>query len=556
MSVTVEDILRLPCLREACVLAGSGGLQRTVSSITVLEYSAANALQERIFNNIIFYGSEIVISAFANAAEDVDVQCANIRMLAEAGEVGLILYYVGIIMPFVDERLVELADSLDFVLISMPEKRYDLRYGEVISEVMEAIVKDQLTDSRFQNEILDRVSRLPGYQRSIDTVMRMLSDRLHCSLVLTDEKEQVLNAVAWPRTLEAEIERLFAGRKPETELDRGDREEKSTLWQRCELQSSRGIPLRLFFWRERARLTEEEMRQAREVVQIAINLWSQGHGQEILPELVRAILQDEPVRMRRIAAAFHIDVASIHNMWVLQFRLPEQCGGAVGVRKREERKRREECSRNVLNRLREALSHICGTVVADIYEDCIVAFMDDAQTKEGLGAAAMELEAYLHGEDIGHSLAAFQQLRNTGDVRKAYLLARDTIDIARTIFPVHSMFSLQKLQFAQSCRQILAQGEEEVQERFRVLEGLMQEDRLQYAELCDTAAVYMLDAEYSPGRTAELLYLHKNTIKYRIARISERLGYPVERMPENILLYEVLALRRVLLAESAEQRER
>ena len=38
MSVTVKDLLKLPSLRQAKVLAGEAGLSRAVSSISVLEY--------------------------------------------------------------------------------------------------------------------------------------------------------------------------------------------------------------------------------------------------------------------------------------------------------------------------------------------------------------------------------------------------------------------------------------------------------------------------------------------------------------------------------------
>ena len=37
MSVTVEDILKLPSMRQAKVLGGKGGLNKVVSSISVLE---------------------------------------------------------------------------------------------------------------------------------------------------------------------------------------------------------------------------------------------------------------------------------------------------------------------------------------------------------------------------------------------------------------------------------------------------------------------------------------------------------------------------------------
>lgn len=123
MSVTIEDILRLPCLREARVVAGKNGLQKVLSSVSVLEFSNPNSLQEELFRKNEFCGSEIVITAFAGIANNVEQQCANIRRLAMVGEAGLILYYVGILMPQVDQRLIDLADQLDFTLIVMPENR-------------------------------------------------------------------------------------------------------------------------------------------------------------------------------------------------------------------------------------------------------------------------------------------------------------------------------------------------------------------------------------------------------------------------------------------------
>ena len=120
MSVTVADLLELPSLREARLAAGRGGLNKLVSSISVLEYADPSILQDALFKNNEFYGSEVVITGFMNIPNDVEAQCANIRRLAEAGEVGLILYYVGVFLPRVDRKLLELADELDFALIVMP----------------------------------------------------------------------------------------------------------------------------------------------------------------------------------------------------------------------------------------------------------------------------------------------------------------------------------------------------------------------------------------------------------------------------------------------------
>ena len=92
MSVTVRELLRLPSLKGAKVLGGRRGLEKIVSSISVLESVQPEKLVDGLFPRGEFYGSEIVITGFMNMVDDVDCQCANIRRLAEGGEVGLILF--------------------------------------------------------------------------------------------------------------------------------------------------------------------------------------------------------------------------------------------------------------------------------------------------------------------------------------------------------------------------------------------------------------------------------------------------------------------------------
>ncbi|MEM5593874.1 PucR family transcriptional regulator ligand-binding domain-containing protein [Niallia circulans] len=140
----VRRIIKAPFLREAKVVAGKEGLTKLVSSISVLEYTDVASLKEDLFNNDEFYGSEIVISALIMIKDDIEAQCRTIEHLHKVGEIGLILYYVGVFLPKIDEKVIELADTLGFTLIVMPEKQMSLRYSEVIYEVIEAIVKNEM----------------------------------------------------------------------------------------------------------------------------------------------------------------------------------------------------------------------------------------------------------------------------------------------------------------------------------------------------------------------------------------------------------------------------
>lgn len=44
---------------------------------------------------------------------------------------------------------------------------------------------------------------------------------------------------------------------------------------------------------------------------------AEQHGAVAIHELIRAILQDEPLKMRRLAEIFRVDVAALHEIWML-----------------------------------------------------------------------------------------------------------------------------------------------------------------------------------------------------------------------------------------------
>lgn len=519
MSVTVNDILKLPCMNGANVVAGKGGLTKALSSVTVLEFSDANDLQQEILSNIDFYGSELVITAFANIPANVEQQCANIRRLAAVGEAGMILYYVGILMPCVDPALIELANQLDFVLIVMPEKRWDLRYSEVISEVMEAIIKDQSSEISLLTDILDQMTRLPEHQRTIDAVLRMARDRTRTSLILADSQGRALGQANWPISLELQPADL-----PYTEaMAPSSLPNNRTVW-RCPLNQE----MELYLVKDGMPIGKELVLQVVELVRLAVSLWSSKHAEIQISELVRAILRDEPLKMRRLADLFHIDVSSIHSMWVLHIEDNQQ-------------KRLEG---EALALMREILSHQCDTVIADAYEDYIVGFMawkDKGGNVPHLSNAFMEL---LKNAGIPATLTRCNSLISTADVRRAFLLNQDHLDDAQSIWPSRQIFSLEEVMFACRCRKTVEKGEQALDWALHPLKML---DYLgDGADLEHTLSVYLLEAESSVSRCAELLFLHKNTIKYRLGRVSACLGHHVDKEPEKFYLYQAAALNRLL----------
>jgi DNA-binding PucR family transcriptional regulator len=528
MSVTVADILKLPSLRNAEVVAGAGGLKKIVSSISVLESVDPEVLNDSLFHNDEFFGSEIVITAFINIKDDVELQCRNIRRLAEGGEAGLILFYVGVFLKEIDPLLIKLADEMDFTLICMPRNRVDLRYSEVICEVMEAIFRDQSAGVSMVLEILEQASRLPQHQQTVDTVVKMLADRMRATVILADAEGNVLNEAAWPRTL-AGLHRHLK----ETSLPENPGRPvvfpylPGSLLYRTQIHSESGQGMELFIVREGGPLSGGMLQQVVEVVQLAVRLWSQHHDKVVISELVKAIMKDEPMKMRRLADLFHIDVASIHVMWVAK-------PGAPGA----------GFSPDSPDMARDLAQRYCRTSFADIYEGCLVIFMDGPRSRQDTDTLREALLAQLPG-DV--TLTMFRNLKNTTAVREAFLSNCDCIADAKRIFPGRVCFTGEEISFAKACRQIIARGEAAVAEALSPLSPLDRERETD--ELKRTLAVYLIDTGSSLADTAERLFLHKNTIKYRLKCMSDHFGYRVGEMPSSAGLYQAVALERLLMLE-------
>lgn len=534
MSITVADCLRVPALHEAQVVAGHNGLDRIVSNVTVLEYANAAALESQLF-----LGNEMIISALVSVKDDVEAQCKVLCRLHEMGEVYLILYYVGIYVPRVDEKLIKIADELDFPLIVMPTFQYNHRYSEAIADVVAAIINDQKQETDLVTSMLDRIALLKEELRNIGVVMRMLSDRLRCSLLLGDRKGQNLAFAAWP----------MAAHWAEEDLNRiiSQRHEQPTH-KNSQMKQIRGRSLRvssvsfdiekqnglfLLCIDEHGTVDEQYLRQAAEVLQLFANIWNDDFAREGPDALLRAILSNQPVEMRRIARNLHIDVESLDTMWIVMNR-----------DEKLSRARRRQLGERMAGVLTNYVQENFNTILVDVFETYVMAFMGMPRRSAAgsdLREGFVEEMLAVDGQAL---LVACTNLDTTEDVRSAYVLMEQNIEIATKIFPLRRVISMNELQFANTCRLIGAEGEAAVMKYMALLKPILREENGDV--VADTLTAFMLDYRDSIQATAAHMFIHKNTVKYRLRRAKECLGYDVTKMPEMIDLYTALAIYRIM----------
>ena len=79
MSVRVNDLLKLPSLREATVLSGKNQLDTSVASLSFLEVSDMSLFSEKLHKTNEYHAGEILIGSFCAIRHDVVKQCETIR---------------------------------------------------------------------------------------------------------------------------------------------------------------------------------------------------------------------------------------------------------------------------------------------------------------------------------------------------------------------------------------------------------------------------------------------------------------------------------------------
>ena len=525
MSVSVSDLLGLPSLRAARVAAGHQGLGNMVSAISVLEAVDIGTLQSLAMAEAPYSGSELILTGFLNAKNSIDAQCASLRHLASIGAAGVVVYYVGIDIPYIDEKLINLANQIDFPLIIMPENRPDLRYSDVISEVMEIIIRDRSNSASLLGDIFEQISRLAEHQRSVDTLLRILRDRFHISLVLIDNTRRVLNAAAWPSSdddaVKALLEDAFYDGAKVVQTERGVFIYRKTI----ELQET--APLQLIIIKREDQLDAQTLMQIFEVVKLFIEIYNNRHGKVVISELVRAIMQDEPLKMRRLAEYFNLNVEAIDTLWVLS---------AVG----EDSVRLFAPSVPII---KELVGTGSSAQIIDVFENCLLILFDRPFRYADYRELAERVLAVFPQEAVVY-MSQHTSCANPGDIRKGFLEHKWLIEDMKKIFPTWRIFQDSEFLFVSQCRAYVDAGAETINHYTGLLEPILNYPKNE--DLLETLTTYLLDATSSIQETSDLMFLHRSTVKYRMSNISNILGFRPDMMPSSLPLYYAVAIKRLL----------
>ena len=527
--ITVADVMKLPSMYGATILAGHAGMSNPVESVTVLEYGWITNTLDELFSKTEFQGNDLIITSFATIADNVEAQCENIRRYQAMGSVGFILFYIGLILPSVDDRVIACCNELDLVLITMPEDIRTHKYSDVIGDIYHAIFNDQQAGSNYVSTLIRRFSNLPAEQRNTSTLLRMLSNHLQASIILTDYKKSISNIACWPQSLS---ELLSKELKKQLQKMQGEQAVKisyddgANYLQHCPtlLEGKEGFDLYTFKYNEL--LSREDLWQASEFVQLYSHIWNKDLGKLVTSELVRAIIDDDPLKMRRLADLFQINVAELNQMWVFD---------SVDS---------SEPDLKLLRKCTEYFSGIYKTVLVGYYESNMVIFAHAPKTAGERDAIVQDFINESADSYSNYIVVCCDCLNTTNDAHNAYFDVMQYASYARSIYPQKRVLRPSDVSFASICAKEAACREAQIH-YLKIIEDIEATP-----ELLTTLTAYLLDHESSMANTAKALCCHINTIKYRLNAIRDNTGYSPSKPADVYPLLIAVAINRMRNSEN------
>ena len=521
MKLTVKDCLELNAFAGAEVLAHGEGLAGNVSSVSV--FDSADESDLNLYDGV----SEMFLTGFLGAKNDVAKQCRLVEQIARKGCPALAVFFAGDNAK-VDDRVVAAADKAGLTLIRMAPA---VRYDKAIEEIMDSVLYGENFNNSLINNTVFHLLNFEKHSSFQEAVREAAINNDFQLIILSEDFNPVLAIETRHKATIADAVRL--GRERSIQGDAGkvytqiDVNGVLTYWGLVNIGSDKYFMLIVdnedFY-------TAGEITKLAEIIELAMGMWKYTPERDAKSDFIKALIRGNK------SLAYNLqDEARIAGQDILSVFFSK------GIPKEEE-------------------SHAFA-------EFEMATDLDIMHINEGDETYGMILKTEHTAEDADLQLECnelFNNLKSNRTVRifhvtgvngiegagDAYKLINESWTFAQSVFPYKRVFTKYELTLVNNCINIQIQGGFVHKNYSELLEPFRQIGGSKGKQLLETLETFVLDAGMSTGKTAQIMDVHTNTVQYRLKKINEILGVEVTGSRTTPGLTLALALKRLERAVS------
>lgn len=501
MSITVKDCLSLPSLRMGRVIAGRNGLSGIVNSVTVLEFD--------LTADDIYSPNELAITAFFEVKDNVDEQVRTVYATKRSGNVGLVLFYSDMILKGIDSRVTEAADKAGLPLILLPEKDMGLKYSDVIRDVMEAVFLDARSKDFYIDNTMNRIGQMPEKRRTLNNVLGLVSEYTRATVALCDAHGNILGHSFWPAGNIFDIKEALSLKS------------NKNIY-RHEFTDKNNNMLIIYALNKYSVISKKIMSETATIIQLYSAVWNINLNTESREGLIPFMLKGKIKQCQSIAKINNVNIYDFKSMFITE-------------------------SDKDISGIKKIISEYDPTGLTDRFSKYIICF---SSLEPGCVKEKLLIERFL---EITENKVFFASSDNIPEkcsvIYEMYCSGKNA---AESIFPSKKIITLDLLSFSDKCLRLSDENNEESSYYKSLLAPVLSAGD---DELCRTLMVYLLDASSCTKKTSEILYVHRNTVKYRLDRIKSLLSRDFEMMPFSYDVYMAAAMLRLEASDSENVRK-
>lgn len=503
MSITVRDCLKLSSLSFGKVVAGKNGLDRIVSSVSVLEFFNTDELD-------VFTPNELIISALHDIKDDVEKQCEAIKDLSNTGAVALIIFYVGKVLPSINKKVITLADKLDFPIISMQNKSYNIKYSDVISDVMSSVLHDQIISEDFVSITHKRLSQLPLELRTMENLLSIMSNHYKCNLLLAGASNIYFQSTYRPSAFEESPDFYFENFNdvPAGFCSKEVIVDDVTInLYKADFSIVESTYMTLYACCRNTHLTEKILNDMCICTRFFSTTWGYSINLNSPETLLSLILKTDSNAARHYIRSKNIDFSDISNL----IAVSPGSGDIMTLK---------EDLRNIFEDYRKKY-------LVDIIDGQIV-FVSNITLSDSLDENLFnDLYRYVEHYDPGASFFMDMGSSSIESLKNVYKNYRKSFPVLKKIFINRRNWDTHDIMLSQEIISLSETGGKKTEYLHSIIDTL-KNDR---DDLLTTLSVYLIDCNSHLKQTADTLFLHRNTISYRLNKIKELTNTDFTLMP-------------------------
>lgn len=179
MAITVRQALNIGGLNQAVLLAGHGGLDRTIKCVDILEVPDSSGWLRP---------HELVVTTCYAVKDNSEAQLNIIRYMAQVNSAVLAVKF-GRFIGKVPPQMCQLADELNIPLLDIPN---NVSFMDITLPVMTAIINAQSLQLQYSEEVRHKMTHISLEANSLTPVAETLAELIKHDVIICNTEMQYL----------------------------------------------------------------------------------------------------------------------------------------------------------------------------------------------------------------------------------------------------------------------------------------------------------------------------------------------------------------------------